>query len=567
MQLDNDQLAAATTDSTKVAVMATAGSGKTRTMAARFQYMTEDMGVPSEQIATITFTRHAAREMRERIGKGLGFAYCGTFHAMCLQIIKQWGHTRGWEYDWMTLLDEKETLLDQKECLKDVGLVDKNGKFKNITETEWHKFTTAMTCGGAADPKHAHSRAMVTAWVTFQQRLRAENVLTYGTLMLEALDLLQDESVAPEIRKRYRHMILDEAQDTDSAQFGMLRALRPDSMWVTGDIDQSLYSWRGARPDLFLKFAREADLFQLPNSYRFGYNIAQPASMLIKHNTDRIDMAINAIGGNEGTVKVLHDAEYTGVARVIQENIDAGIEPGEIAILGRTHRTLDFMADELAKTDIPFIKLGGKGALPLSSEFRAVKGYLRLAVNKRDRMAFSAIAAAEHVSERKIQEYRAKAATSGTPIAEVYGEKLPQTMEEIRAHLADRGERFTEAIDYAEHVMEREALADTGELVRYLALANVQDEIKTKPEVVTLSTVHSSKGLEWKVVVVLGLNAKQFPSPKSMKQGGLQEERCCLFVAMTRAMEKLYMVSTVPERKGDGPSMFLEEIQDKGESA
>lgn len=565
MELDKYQQAAVEAKEDRILVVACPGSGKTRTLVSRFEYMVDTLHIPSHEIVMLTFTRHAAKEMRGRLAGKVGMAFLGTFHAFALRIIEQHGKTRGWDPEYLTILDEEESRLDEDEVLQDMGIVDRKGRWSasaSMKPYDWDKFRLGMTTGSKIDlPAEALKRCQAV-WTALCDRLKAENVLTYGNLLLEALALLQDRKTGRILRGKYRHFLVDEAQDTDKIQWDFLLGFKPKTLFVVGDVDQSIYQWRSARPDLFLQYSERSTMYQLPNSYRFGINIGNPANKLIRKNSERIDMAINAIASNEGTLNVVPDAEYHEIATRIKNEL-RGTDPTNVAVLARTHNTLDNLADILNVSGVPNTRIGGKQSVTDTAEFRVIKGYLRLAVNASDRRAFMAVAPAEHITTAGVWEIRQKAITDGRPMALCYWgkpENIPCSLGEVERHLKamnpDRD--YSRAVNYLQQIVEHEAIVDTKELVRMLALESQQDQLRQVTDSVALMTCHAAKGLEWPVVFVVGMTEGQFPSKRSVREGRISEERNLLYVAMTRAEQKLYLVSGVREK----PSQFLSEMGD-----
>ena len=557
MQLDEHQKAAVETRAARVLVSARPGSGKTRTITARVQYMIKKMGILPSQIVLLTFTRYAANEMRSRIGDvGLGM-FIGTFHAFALHLIMTHGIVKGWEPDWLTLLDEDEALIDWYNILRDLGLMDHNGKWKGCKKSDFEKFRMQILSGKLVIEETDYLQAkFLTAWQRFLGMITAENVLTFGTLIIEATQLIKHPEVGEEVQKRYRHFLVDEAQDSDRSQNSLLKAFASESTFTVGDLDQAIYFFRGADPSLFLNEAAQATHYDLPNSYRFGFNIAAPANSLIKNNKARIDAAIQAISSERGNVQIVSDAQSKDIVDLLLESMKS-VEPGKIAILARRHATLDEVENELSQSRIPYTRLGGYKDITKTAEYRVIKGYLRLAVNRQDRRAFSAIAAAEGLSEERMRLIRQNAAHLGISLYEAYAKDLPQTLSEIRDYLRSAIGEYDPAFRSIDEMCMSESLLTPQEIVQYMALESVQDRMRTVGDTVVLTTCHAAKGLEWDTVFLLGLNSKEFPSLRSVREGLIDEERCVAYVAMTRAMKTLYLVNNT---RDEGPSRFLGEM-------
>jgi len=566
MKLDAHQAAAAMAGEPRILVSAVPGSGKTRTLTARYLHLVDDLHISPYSIVLLTFTRYAANEMKERLGDRARNAFIGTFHSFALFLVRAYGRERGWDSSWLTILDDGETTLDEREILRDMRVMDSRGKWKRCKEAEWLRIRNAIACG-QFDEKTASPTEIIlnNVWQCLEDRFRAENVLTFSTLILEAIRLLQMPDVLALVKERYTHFLIDEAQDSDANQTLMIDLIDPPSRFLVGDIDQAIFEWRGAAPQLFLAYAKTAARYDLPNSYRFGFNVGLPANRLIKHNQERLDIAINAIAGNAGTVQVILGAASSEVAELVLTVLKTH-GPKEVAILSRTHAVLDELSEALRYAGVKHCNVGAKGGIVKTAEFRAVRGYLRLSVNPMDRRAFMSIAASEHISSEKLLDNRLAAVASGKTLAQVHteaGNTLPTTIDEIEEHLknVDPAHGYGDALDYMREAMFAENIVTTAELVEVLAMESAQDRLRAVKNEVTLCTIHAAKGLEWPCVFLVGMNASRFPSRRAIGEGRIEEERRLCYVGMTRAERTLYLVSHMAKDEKDGPSMFVGETE------
>ena len=558
-------------------VSAVPGSGKTRTLAARVIYMVTERGINPAHIVLLTFTRYAANEMRERLGALANrLGYLGTFHAFALRILYMYGREHGWQAEWLTILDEDEADLELRDVLKDLNIIDRYGKWKGITKKEWDAFRNAYGSGSLPTdekditPKMAR---MNTAMSYLMARLRAENVLTFSGMILEARALLENPKIKRDARKQFRHILVDEAQDTDGLQWNVVELLKPESLFVVGDLDQSIFEWRNARPDLFMAYAKKAKRHDLSNSYRFGFNIALPATKLIRHNVQRIDIAIHAIGSNQGTVTTHMGYPYDSIPQLIEEEISVRNRlPQDIAVLSRTHGTLEKIGRRLDSDGrVPYTRIGGAQSGPVgTAAFRAIKSYMRLAVNRLDRRAFMGIATVEDVSTDDLWKLREESLKSGKSLLDLHNDDPdfpPKDLDELQAYIAARDPitAFEPAFDYLQNLARYEGLDTLADIVQYLAMESMQDRLRSVGNTVTLCTIHAAKGLEWPTVLLVGLNAKKFPSPRAIGEGRVEEERRLCYVAMTRAEQQLYLINHPEDNYDGGVSQFLEEM--KGDEA
>jgi len=358
--LDPYQTAAAQTTATRVLVTASPGTGKTSTLVARIQYMIEHDRLSPSRIVAITFTRNAAKELRDRLGDSAKGAYIGTLHAFCLRMLMEYGKALGYEADWLTIIPDEDALLDMKEVLDQLGMITRKpgGQYdwKRIGAKRWDRFWTGVTSGQitrSPDIDQPIENAVATipgipdetlalcwqAWDAIIARFRAQNTLTFGTLLTEAYHLLDDLKTLNYFRDRYRHFLLDEAQDSSKQEWSiiwrLLEKAEPSTMFAVGDDWQAIYGWRGAAPSIMVNLAKDPSwtVFNLAKSYRFGPGIAEPALRLIRHNKERIDKELIPCGPTPGTATAIRDMTLEDVADLIQGIANAKLrDAGESSV-------------------------------------------------------------------------------------------------------------------------------------------------------------------------------------------------------------------------------------------
>lgn len=594
MILDEHQRAAVETTSKKALVVAGPGSGKTRVLVERARFMVEELKRSPGEMVVITFTRMAAGEIRERLGESVRPGFLGTIHAFCLNVLMTYGQGLGYQADWLTVLDEEEVQLDEREILSDAGLIRKmpRGKWKwvKVKASEW-KLTKEGLLAGELDLEDVHED-LKTAWLAYIQRLRTQNVLTFATILWEALNLLQDSQVIRKVRQKFAHFMVDEFQDTDHQQWRILLRLldtmKPKSLYVVGDADQSIYEWRQADPSIMIKMTEEKDVevLELVNCYRYGEEIGKVSQDLVKHNSNRIDRRLD-FKGPSGKVLYQEGASLTGLTLEIGKAADRH-GPEGVAILARNHATLDSMQEILKHCGIACQKLGRLRDLKKSAEFRACVGFLRLSFNPTSWQSFMAVSASLGLSEATVRKVKEVAAIGRYGLWSAYlnsgAIRTPEKVDacnkfvrskarvnDLMALLAkvDPEGNYWPALEFLERVEYLHGFNNTQELVNWLALASMQDEAKMTPHAVSLATVHAAKGMEWPVVFIIGMNSNLFPSPRSVMEGRLEEERRLFYVGMTRAQRELHVIhcdfceldvphwSTLAENSG--PSVFVSE--------
>ena len=591
INLDAEQLAATRTDSRQALVLAGPGSGKTRCITERAAWLIEERNVSPSELLLVTFTRFAANEMRtrlkDRIGRQADKVQIGTFHATALSLLRRFGDLLGYKPRALTVYSEHESDYLLKEVAIDLGVY--NGKAWNPRKGEIVKVFDRYYQEGFL-PKEDHPARRV--FEEFNLRCYENNSLGFGGLMVQFRNLI------PEISQylHWKHLIQDEGHDADRLQIEILRLLQHTlnaSIYVVLDLDQTLYSWRGACPDYWLDHQGEFDIFPLVNNYRSCRQIVEPASRLIEYNQDRIPCPMVATRLEEGTIKIMEgmDTEelYTKIFKRYEFDKNT-------AVLARSHFLLKKLAERLDDGGIPYSYIGKKTELLSTDHFCMVHALLKLIVNPFDNFSFLVVRNLLGVSKKAYNEIRLTAAQEDkshfkvwydcaeiVPIRNLFqmddGPDGVWSFREILLRVVDFLDEsgadpfFTrEALSLA-----REWMADTpnGTLAEYLAwLATyaVQDEIREDDDRMKLMSVHQAKGLEWNRVILIGLNEGILPSRQSVEAGDgeIEAERRIMFVACTRAKDTLILAvrpeqeTTETGRVYSNPrSRFLTEMQDK----
>lgn len=586
--------------------------GKTTVITNRIRHLIEGEGVLPARILVVTFSRAASVEMRERFELLTGKKHLpvrfGTFHSLFFQVLKAAYHyeakdivTAPLKYRFLeeALMDtEYDDIEDKKEFLEDVE--------KEISRVK----------GEGTDIEHYYSASCPEEifrqiYKGYQSRVQKNRYLDFDDMVMYTYELFQ---ARPDIlaawQKRFSYILIDEFQDINRLQYETVKMLaRPEqNLFIVGDDDQSIYGFRGARPDIMLSFPKEyADLKQvtISGNYRCRAPILEAASRLISHNKKRYGKQLTAVRGKGDAV---HVAKYgnvlsqaDAVAEKIRGYLQADTEPDEIAVLFRTARQMNVLSRKLMEYNIPFVM---KDAMPNLFEHWIAKDlitYLKLAQGERGRSHFLKIA-------NRPKRYISRAAF-GSPEAsfgmlyEYYRDK-PYMCERINTLQNDlfAMKEMTpySAVDYIYHVIgyhdflceyaaERNvSVSDWEEVVEELKedaadfdtvpawFAHIEEygrqleerrrsagegrvsnggnvsgtsaaadrAAEGKERGVALMTMHASKGLEFDVVFVPDLNETVVPYQRSVEDGNVEEERRLLYVAMTRAREHLYLSYT-----------------------
>lgn len=595
-------------------ILAGAGAGKTKTITYRIAHLIEE-GTPADAILAVTFTNKAAREMRERVVTLLAKLpgaltgrppFVSTFHALGVRILREnatlLGITRSF-----TIWDRADSIRAIKAALTDLGL-EKQYEAKHILGRISKEKGDAVTYTRFANRTHTPwEEACARVWALYQQALAREHALDFDDLLLSTLTLLSEHT---EVRERYRarwtHILIDEYQDTNGVQYEIMRQLvgEENNICVVGDIDQNIYSWRGADIAHLLTFEKtfpNTKTVLLEQNYRSTKTILETANTIIAKNKNRFEKKLFTEGA-DGDPIVVYQAIGEGdearfVAAAAASHVAKGTPPEEIAVLYRSNAQSRALEEAFLNSGIPYRVLGVR--FFERKEVKDVLSYLRLALNPESRADLARIIG---VPTRGIGKQTLAAMLEGTedtlsPAARAKVDAFRALMERIRASAVSKPLPETLALLMRESGLERmlqgmgeeaqERLENIRELVnlstRYselspqesaeklieeAALASEQDSLEQgKAGGVSLMTVHAAKGLEFDVVFVTGLEAGLFPHEKFDDNVDEEEERRLFYVAVTRARKQLYLTHAATRlvygnREITSPSEFLDDIAD-----
>jgi len=585
MNLDLQQQAAVQTESRSALVIAGAGSGKTRVLTERIGHLIEHAKVSPYEILSFTFTRKAAGEMKARLESRIGpkahHVTMGTMHAIALQMLRRFGELVGLRPGGITVYSawEEEFLL--KEVARDIGFYKKTWK---VPKKDIDRMFADFYQEGKSPSDDHPARDLFLA---FMQRCRENNALTYGGLLM-GLDLIVS-TLAKHLH--WRHILVDEIQDIDPLQWKIINALCRAfnaSLFVVGDIDQSIYAFRGAVPGYLLEHQGEFDIFLLESNYRSAAPIVDGANRLIAHNTGRIGKTMRAARPKPIVSTEDYDDGIAVGIEVAGEMDSAALSASlkywpweDTAVLARNHVLLRRLSEELTAREIPHTYIGRKSALTNSEEFRRFHAFLKLLVNPHDNFSFLLVKDLLGVTPEQYSAIRVDAVINGCGhlmaarsylVEGGYDEffretSLPLVVAFIIGLVFDKFECQATA-EFIMSWMESNAAGSIQEYLDWLATYDIQDEITDRDEGLSLMTIHAAKGLEWPVVIVASCNEGILPSKQAAAAGEIEEERRLMYVAMTRARDQL-ILAVRPERqeKGDGRvyespmSRFVRETQ------
>jgi DNA helicase II / ATP-dependent DNA helicase PcrA len=599
-----------------VLILAGAGSGKTRVITHRIAHLVLDKGVPTDAVLAVTFTNKAAGEMKARIeallqGRALT-GWVSTFHSLCVRLLRREAGNIGLSRDFV-IYDDDDQIAAVREALRQLDLPEKLNPPRRILSRISSQKNSGRTL--ETDDEAPSSRFADIA-ARYRQILDAAHALDFDDLLLKTRDLLeQNAQVREYYQRRFRYVLVDEYQDTNRAQYDIVRLLVGPSgnLTVVGDEDQSIYSWRGADIQNILDFEHDfpgARVLRLELNYRSTQAILDSASGLVAHNERRKGKLLNAVKPSGEAVRLHFASDEFEEAAWVVNRIPRGRE--RTAILYRTNAQSRLMEEALMRSSIPYTVIGGVGFYE-RKEVKDVIAYLRLAANPDDSMALRRVlnVPTRGIGARTLAELEARSAAERISLwlalELVVGDALLparvtqplQRFHELILALRGDAARMTpkpliesvlarsgysaalaaedsqEAEDRLENLAELlsaaadfEFRADDPTLGAFLDQVSLLSELDVpkREAPVILMTLHSAKGLEFDAVFLIGMEDGLLPHSRSLLvPDALEEERRLCYVGMTRAMDRLHLScarsrQVFGQRKIAQPSRFLEEI-------
>jgi DNA helicase II / ATP-dependent DNA helicase PcrA len=621
--LNPPQREAVTAGDGPLLVLAGAGSGKTRVIAYRIAWLTGELGVNPRNLLAVTFTNKAAGEMARRVESlllpvGLKAPLIATFHSACVRILRQHGKHIGLAPHFLIYdEDDRESLV--KECMKEIELGDRATTPGSVTQRISYWKNHMMGVDSARHAARGPWEAKIThVYAKYEDRLRAVGAVDFDDLLLKTVQLFQD---VPEAvgwyRGLWRYVLVDEYQDTNRAQYRIIRLLTGEhrNVCVVGDPDQSVYRWRGADIANILDFEKDypgTRVVKLEQNYRSTRRILALASAVIDNNRQRKEKTLWTENPEGDPPKVYRGWDEHEEANFVAQTIlgvrGEGVPWNGIAVFYRTNAQSRVLEDALRRARIPYGIVGGVRFYE-RKEIKDTLAYVRLAVNQMDDVAFRraiqtptrGIGPATLARLEEARAGRGLLAVAAEPPAAVTG-KARRSLEEFSAlirGLADargamavpafidhlltvtgyrdalrvertpeaeaRLENLEELIAAAEDYTHADASPTLEGFLDGVALVADIDEFKDEGARVTMMTLHSAKGLEFPAVFLTGLEEGVFPHARSMNdEEEIEEERRLCYVGVTRARERLYLSYALHRRiHGYGvgePSRFLREM-------
>lgn len=637
--LNKEQINAVKTIKGSLLVLAGAGSGKTKLLTSRIAYLVQNCYIRPKNILAVTFTNKAAKEMKIRLGNILGDEtvknmWVGTFHGICGRIlrenIEQYSFQSGKKLDKnFSIYDDSDSMAVIKRAIKKLNIDDKIYQPKlvrAVISNAKNRMQDAYTFATFA--RDFKSQKIAQIYEEYENSLNNNNAIDFDDMLMLTVKLLEQ---CPDVRehyyKRFKHILVDEFQDTNTAQYELVKMLYTNllkeipeerSLCVVGDVDQSIYSWRGADFRIILNFQKDfknTKIIKLEQNYRSTSNILNVANAIIENNTERVEKVLYSTKGDGELIDYYDAQDEADEANFIVSRIkqDSGGNYNQYAVLYRTNSQSRALEEACIAAGIPYKIYGGLKFYD-RKEIKDIIAYLKLIYNPDDSQSFRRIV---NVPKRAIGETSIRHLTDFADSNDISLFEACQRIDDAleippktRAKLKDFSElilRFKDAVsayslpEFVTLVIEKtgylaelqmqntpESEADIenlqelvnvagefepedennafGEFLQQVALVSDLDSMDDITNNVTLMTLHSAKGLEFPVVFLAGCDEGVFPHQRTFNiPSEMEEERRLMYVGVTRAEEKLYLTSAKRrqmwgEYKYYNPSRFIEEI-------
>ncbi len=625
--LNDAQRAAVTAADRSMLVLAGAGSGKTRVLVHRIAWLIRVAGVAPQHILAVTFTNKAANEMRDRIESLLGFPtrhlWIGTFHGLAHRFLRIHAADAGLA-EGFQIMDSEDQLRTIRRLLKRLELDENEWAPRDV---QW--FINAQKDEGLRpkalnDEGNAGRRQMIELYARYEKLCAEQSVVDFGELLLRTLELLEARpDLLAQYRGRFRHLLVDEFQDTNAIQYRWFRLLAGTTgvPFVVGDDDQSIYRWRGARVENLQRFVQDfpgTEIVRLEQNYRSTRTILAAANAVIANNSGRLGKNLWTAGDTGDPIKLYaaynerDEAEF--VVNRIRDHIAHGGRRSDVGVLYRSNAQSRVFEEYLLGAGIPYRVYGGVRFFE-RAEIKDALAYLRLIANRNDDASFERVvnvpprgigartmdavreaargagvslwrAAASVLTEGEIPKRSAQALHGFLALIEKLDEEtraLPLDAQVERvihasgltAHHAKeplageaRVENLEELVTAARDVVGSSdgELPPLAEFLSHAVLESGEGQADAYQDSVQLMTLHSAKGLEFELLFLCGMEDGLFPHQRSLNDPeGLEEERRLCYVGITRAKRELYL-TYAEQRRLHGqesyttPSRFIREI-------
>ena len=605
--LNEPQRQAVTSDSKNLLVLAGAGSGKTRVIAHRVAWLIKAGGINPHSILTVTFTNKAAREMRGRIEgiveQEMGNFWCGTFHGISHRLLRAHWEEAGLRREF-AILDSEDQYRVIKRVSKSLGLDDTKWPPRQI---QWFINKQKDECRRSKDVETADdyfAEKMNEVYAAYEELCERESLVDFGELLLRTYLLLKtNENVLDHYKKRFRHILVDEFQDTNEVQYQFLKLLCEGEGHImsVGDDDQSIYGWRGAKSENINRFTKDyknTEIIRLEQNYRSTSIILGAANAVIENNQGRMGKELWTEQKEGEPISIYsaynEDDEARYVVGSIQNWIEQGRDLSEVAILYRSNAQSRALEEAILREGLAYRIYGGLRFYE-RAEIKNAMSYLRLVFGREDDAAFERVIniPPRGIGAKTLDIIRSRAQKIETSLWKACQDLLetdgltPRASQSVEGFLSDFEDLEIETKDLplrdlVDHVIQRsglieyhkkeagekgrtrvenlaelvtaasdfepEPLDDAEEIplklfIDHAALDAGETQASDHESAIQLMTLHSAKGLEFPLVFITGFEEGLFPHKLSIEEADqLQEERRLCYVGMTRSMERLFIV-------------------------
>ena len=609
--LNDAQREAVTSESKKLLVLAGAGSGKTKVLVHRIAWLIKALASSTHSILAVTFTNKAASEMTGRIEsileQPIPEMWCGTFHSISNRILRRHFKEAGLEKEF-AILDSDDQLRIIKRILKELDVDEDQWQPEKV---RWQINTwkdEASRSKDVDDQGDFNIEMLKRIYIHYENYMAKENLLDFAELILKSYELIKTNKTIKELyRKKFRHVLIDEFQDTNSLQFKWIKNLIDPTTTIAavGDDDQSIYGWRGAKIENINKFAKEkgTQIVRLEQNYRSTANILNAANAVIGKNSNRLGKKLWTKGNEGDKIEVFEAYNENEEANFISENahsiFDAGDHYKDMAVLYRSNAQSRTVEEALLRQNIPYVIYGGVRFYE-RLEIKNVLSYLRIILNTSDNNAFERAigvpsrgvgektlfnirnyaqefdlslsqAAKQMITKEIIKGKAGQSISDFINLIESSSEQINDMSSDqfvemvinqsglIDHHMKEPGEKgrirvenineLISAVKSFEALNKHEDMSEYGSYISaFLSSVSLdmgETQASKSDDAVQLMTIHSAKGLEFKYVFMIGMEESLFPHSRSIENiNELEEERRLCYVGITRARQKLYLTYT-----------------------
>jgi len=609
--LNKEQKEAVETIDGPCLVIAGAGSGKTKVLTTRVAHLINS-GIDGSNILAITFTNKAAKEMRERLNilSPENYVFVGTFHSFGLRVIKENYNKLGLMNNF-TIIDSDDVTSIIKKIMKDLN-IDVKEVSPNYIKNRISFIKNEMLTDSQVDNLFLtfQDKHVANIYHKYQDVLKRNNTIDFDDLLKLPVELfMNNDEILDKYQERFRYILVDEYQDTNEVQYKMIKLLAEKyrNIFCVGDQNQNIYSFRYANYKNIVNFNKdykEAKVITLNQNYRSTVTILKAANDVIKNNKERANVELFSDLGDGVKLKYLrgHDdkQEMNLVCEEISNLLEQGYKRSDIAIFYRTNGQSRVVEEAMVRRNIPY-KVVGSFFFYKRKEIKDLITYLKLISNPHDDSALERVInePKRGIGPKVLGNIRAKADELNVSMFDAISSGKELAFKEMIEDCIKKKDELnlTELIDYVldvsgmkksleedktlesdlriENLMEFRSITEgyqnqTGtvnleDFLDEISLVADVEEHKDEKDVITLMTIHSAKGLEFKVVFIVGLEEGIMPHAMSLEEHGEEEERRLMYVAITRAKERLYLTNAkrrmlYGQTQSNPPSRFIDEI-------